>query len=85
LELCRIEQRFSQKRVEQLGPEPTGNCNIFEKNIKQLDYLSSVVLMNYGLTRLRTEQPYELLSLASWAESTSWDAGISHLPREMVV
>lgn len=31
LELCRIEQRFSQKGVEQLGPEPTGNCNIFEK------------------------------------------------------
>ncbi len=85
LELCRIEQRFSQKGVEQLGPEPTGNCNIFEKNIKQSDYLSSVVLMNYGLTRLSTEQPYELLSLASWAESKSWDAGISHLPREMVV
>jgi hypothetical protein len=47
--------------------------------------LSSVVLMNYGLTRLSTEQPYELLRLASWAEGKSWDAGISHLPREMVV
>jgi hypothetical protein len=68
LQLCRIEQRFSQKGVEQLGPEPTGNCKIFEENIKQSDYLSSVVLMNYGLTRLSTEQPYELLSLASWAD-----------------
>jgi hypothetical protein len=84
LELCRTEQSFSQKGVEQLGPEPTGNCNIFEKNIKQSDYLTSVVLMNYGLTRLSTEQPYEL-SLAAWAESTSWDARISHLPRETVV